>query len=306
MSYIDEVMADGPLAFWLLNESAGTVAVEHVADSRGLSRFLDGSYSGSPTLGGGALIGTGRAVETGAASYVRLPVPSGGWGFHASVEFWFEYVSGSGALFRNDSTGTTGGAWALDLSGTNPTVTAWGISHTFTGLTSASLKDGNRHHIVITQDGGNSTFYVDGSPIGTWPGADGSGSPDVFYLGKDGLNSSFTPAIFAAFAAYGYTLAADRVAAHFAAADQFALGIVHITTAARPAPVGHPGTATVTVTALPILVSAPVLSTSTLVLASSTVSDVDAPLDAPGLTVEPLHIVSPAIPAPTLVSGRPT
>ena len=30
-----------------------------------------------------------------------------------------------------------------------------------------------------------------------------------------------------------------------------------------------------------------------------------APLDAPTLTIKPLHVVSPAVPLPTLVDGRP-
>lgn len=42
-----------------------------------------------------------------------------------------------------------------------------------------------------------------------------------------------------------------------------------------------------------------------LILESSAVATVVAPLDAPGLMVEPLHIVSVAVPAPTLVNGRP-
>lgn len=42
-----------------------------------------------------------------------------------------------------------------------------------------------------------------------------------------------------------------------------------------------------------------------LVFTSSEVVDVEPPLSAPGLTVEPLHIVAQTVPVPTLVDGRP-
>jgi hypothetical protein len=43
-----------------------------------------------------------------------------------------------------------------------------------------------------------------------------------------------------------------------------------------------------------------------LVLDATEVVDVVPPLSAPGLTVEALHVVAQATPAPTLVDGRPT
>lgn len=43
------------------------------------------------------------------------------------------------------------------------------------------------------------------------------------------------------------------------------------------------------------------------VLAADEVVNVDPPLVTPaGLTVEPLHIVAPSVPVPTLVDGRPS
>lgn len=41
------------------------------------------------------------------------------------------------------------------------------------------------------------------------------------------------------------------------------------------------------------------------ILTSSEVVTVLGPLVSPGLTVEPLHIVSPTVPVPTLTDGRP-
>ena len=43
-----------------------------------------------------------------------------------------------------------------------------------------------------------------------------------------------------------------------------------------------------------------------LVLDASEVVDVVAPLSAPGLTVEALHVVAQTVPVPTLVDGRPS
>jgi hypothetical protein len=42
-----------------------------------------------------------------------------------------------------------------------------------------------------------------------------------------------------------------------------------------------------------------------LVLTSFEVVTVLGSLTAPGLTVEPLHVVSPTVPTPTLADGRP-
>lgn len=42
-----------------------------------------------------------------------------------------------------------------------------------------------------------------------------------------------------------------------------------------------------------------------IVLVSTVVVDVEAPVAPTTLTVEPLHIVAQAVPVPTLVDGRP-
>lgn len=43
-----------------------------------------------------------------------------------------------------------------------------------------------------------------------------------------------------------------------------------------------------------------------LILTSTVIVDVEAPLLAPSITVNALHVVAMAVPTPTLVDGRPT
>lgn len=45
---------------------------------------------------------------------------------------------------------------------------------------------------------------------------------------------------------------------------------------------------------------------SPLLLTSTVIVDVEAPLLTPTITVEPLHIVAMSVPTPTLVNGLPT
>lgn len=303
MSYVGEVLADNPeLGFWLLSEQSGTVALEAHGDR---TRFVNGTYVNAPTLGAPSPIATNYAVETGGTSYVALPIINLSGSF--SIEFWFSYTSGPAIIFDTGDD-TFPGDWRLDLTGTNPViyVTATGY-RTVTSITSASLKTGAAHHIVLTYwNTGEIRFYVDKVLRDTWTAT--HLRPDFIQvsLGRKGGDTTTADATFAAFAMYATVLSAARVAAHYDARGQYRLGIAPVTVSALTAKVHIPGTAGVRVTAMPLPVSVPVQTTSSLVLASSTVDESVPADDAPTLVVEPLHIVSPAVPSPTLVNGRPT
>jgi hypothetical protein len=301
VSYVDEVLADRPYGgFWLLNDVSGTVALNLALDD------ADGTYVGSPGLGGAALIGTGSAAQTTGASYVSVITNRSGLGSNYSVELWFEYVSGSAPIFRDNS--STSGIY-LDLSGTHVVVgnflgnNGLPLAFTATTTTSASLKTG-RQHCVITGDGSRTRLYVAGALAESWSGSQ-SAFAYKFILGKDGLNSGHVEARYSALAIYWSTLSAARIAAHYAAADGYAVGVAGVTTTALPVAHHTPGQAQVTTTALPVAVSAPVFTVSRLYLNASTTDSTEQALDTPNPKTAPIHVVSPSVPTPTLVDGRP-
>jgi hypothetical protein len=302
MSYISEVLADDPYLFFLLNETSGTSAFD-LAQRPGLRGSTTGTYVGGPSLGAVGLIGTNGAVQTSSSSHVVLPFPGDDIGVFFSVELWDQYVSGTAPIFRDNH---TSGGWYLDLSGTHPVVGTGSGTRTVTSVASSSLKDSARHQFVITSDGSLYHLYFDGALVDSWPVT--PLTPPIaysFFLGKDGANTGHTPGIFAAVAFYGSVLSAARVAAHYAARDIHAAGKALISTAAPTVAAVNHGQAGVTVTALPVTVTAPIVPKSFLRLISTTVTDFDGPLDTPDPRVKPIHIVSPSTPTPTLVDGRP-
>lgn len=324
MSYDDRVLGGAPTAYWRLNEQSGSVAAEQFGSN--------GAYVGGPTLGSASLIATNYAVKTTSSSYVSLPAPVS-FGHNFTLVGWFEYVSGSSPLFRDSTSGAAG--WLFDISGTNPVVRAGGLDHTITSVTSASLKTG-RHRVAWTGDGSTHQLYIDRTLVDSW--ANSAGADQIAWpllLGKNGTDTGYSPTVFAAFAHYPYILGATRLADDFDAADEHDLGTIAVTVApqsvpvsqtiplgaayvtvtALPAPAVHEtlrylGTATISVIAQPIAVSQTFHPGSPLVLTSYTTADIDEPLadpdlDAPNLVIAPLHVVSPSVPTPTLVDGRP-
>lgn len=306
MSYISEVLADGPEMLWMLDDASGTVATALVRNAS----FPDGTYVGGPTLGAASPIAaTTRAVQTTSSSNVTVPMPPY-LPVPFTLEVVWEYVSGPGIVFRDNTTGAAG--FRLDLSARSPVLRLNGVDHTVAGVSSASLKTGARHHFVLTDNIWILTLYIDGVAVGDWAsdpygagGGNAIASPVVF--GKDGAVATYSPGVYAGAAIYQGALSAARVAAHFAALGVRQLGTVNIPVAASTI---QPqlrvlGTVNIPVTPGVLTIAHPYTTRSSLVLASSTVSNVTPAPDAPTRAIEPLHVVSPAVPAPTLVDGRP-
>lgn len=305
MSYLSEVLADGPEMVWLLDDASGTVATAVVRNAS----FPDGAYVGGPTLGVASPIAcTSRAVQTTGSSNVTVPMPPY-LPVPFTLEVCWEYVSGPGVVFRDNSTGASG--WRLDLSGRSPVLRLNGVDYTVAGVSSASLKTG-AHHFVLTDNVWAMALYIDGAAVGDWPSSPmGTGggkairSPIVF--GKDGGDTTYSPGVYAGAAIYQGALSPARVAAHYAALGVRPLGTVSIPVSVSTV---QPQLRVLETVQIPVsagvfTISAPAVTQSSLVLSSSTVSDAVPAPDAPGITIAPLHIVSPAVPAPTLVDGRP-
>ncbi len=155
------MLADGPAAYWRLNEGGGTVAADQLANH-------PGTYAFSPTMGQpGALFGD-PATSTGfdgTTQYVQAPSdfstntsqfsfeiwarPTGGAGNYRGVladrifpQGWNLYLGASGAWEFWLNSGTS----MVSIAGGTSTLGAW-------------------HHIVGTYDGVTARLYVNGVAV---------------------------------------------------------------------------------------------------------------------------------------------
>jgi hypothetical protein len=161
-AYRDVVLGHGPVAYWRLGETSGTVA----ADQRAL---YPGTYVGGVGLGApGALSGDSdraaafdRIDDEVQIAGARLAVSTA-----ATIEGWFFWEDGI-ALMRDH---TSSAGWILGFqSGDRVAYRVGGTTFTTT-LTADSVRHG-WHHVVLTVAGGATTWYLDGAQVHTGTGA---------------------------------------------------------------------------------------------------------------------------------------
>lgn len=317
MTYSAEVLADSPAAYYRLAESSGTTA----ADSSGNSR--NGTYVGSPTLGQTSGVGDGSdsSVQFGASKYVDVASASWmtGGGGEFSAEAWVYPTSSSAiAIVGRHESGCT-----FDIQLSSLTVQfRWQVSGIgFVVLNSPGTIPTNAWtHVVGTYDGTTRRLYLNGSEV-----ANDVPGPTAYPSGNDlaigSLSNGFASQWFVGnideVAIYPAALSSGRVAAHYAAGSSVSpSGTIGLTV---PAPtVALTGTAAVTAS-LGLTIPAPIVALSEAV-------EPDPPWTVPvgliGLSWDaygllefdpvtgggadvPLHVVSPSVPVPTLVDGRP-
>jgi hypothetical protein len=215
-------MADGPVGYWRLGESSGTVA----ADSAGASA---GAYTGGVTLGAlGALSGDANTAARfdGVDDRVNMADPgSGALDFGTgdfSVEAWVRTtVNGERAVVSKRP--STGAFWQFTVTddpghagevraniSTASVVEAYGPA--------VRVDNGAWHHVVLVVDrDAGVTIYVDG--VGRFIAAATGGAIDntgPFLVGKSTGYGYFSGDIDEV-AVYRTALPAARVQAHYAA-----------------------------------------------------------------------------------------
>lgn len=207
VDYSTVVLADSPIGYWRLDETAGTVANDEISTN-------DGTYVNSPTLGAAALVDDGSAIVCVAANSQDVTLPGNTISTTASIELWFKWTGGD-TLFR-DNTSAGGTGWFAGNSAGNFTVRISGVTNINCGATT-SFRDGNRHHLVITKSGVNVAVYVDGVSVGTSGNSATSTSSSPWHLGRNGASAQYADATFDEFAVYDTQLSLARVSAHYAA-----------------------------------------------------------------------------------------
>jgi hypothetical protein len=167
MSYVAEVLADGPVGYWKMDELSGDLA-----DSSG--NGLTAVASGSPLYGRakiGNALGTSVGADGGASLTFTVASPGPLYvGDNFTLEAWYRPEATFVGQYRS-LMGISPWAWGLGANTlgqiyifkTNP-------SGDVIATSSASMTVQGNHHIVYTKNGASSHIYingVEGTTLGT-------------------------------------------------------------------------------------------------------------------------------------------
>jgi hypothetical protein len=221
-TYSATVLADGPAAYWRMDDTGNTMA-----DAAGHAN--NGRYAGTYTLGQpGAIAGDGNTAvgfdgQSGAASVVSSATLQMNT---VTIELWVnkrtdtEY--GVYVAKNVELGGGAGSGWfQLVNSHHNGRLEFRVTSDGAPALTSTStLALHTWYYVVATYDGAVARLFVNGKPDGTLKvTATPKQTADPLFIGRrmDGL---FNDALLDEVAIYPVALSADRIAAHWRAASK--------------------------------------------------------------------------------------
>jgi hypothetical protein len=210
-AYRDTVLADGPISYWRLGETSGTVAADQQTPAN------PGTYVGGVGLGApGALTGDPdrAAAFDGVDDEVQLggaPLAVSGT---ATVEGWFFWEGGI-ALMRDN---TSAAGWILAFDSGGQVAYRVGGTQVATGRSTASVRDG-WHHVVLTASGGATAWYLDGVPVVTTAAGAGTAAAALPWhvMGNGSVATQRTRGRADEVAIYGRALEATEVQDHFRA-----------------------------------------------------------------------------------------
>jgi hypothetical protein len=177
-SYTDVVAADAPTAYWRLNDSAPTTAVDQTGNFNATyvnftssSLGQAGPLSNDPTSAAVSFNGSNQYVSLPDAFH--FPALGGSTAYSVSVGVWFNTTSSGVILGQTDGTGVPGGA--APTGGWVPALYVGTDGHVYANLfwhgPVASLfspgvyNDGQWHQVVDVYSSGVETLYLDGNAV---------------------------------------------------------------------------------------------------------------------------------------------
>ncbi len=212
MSYLGEVLADAPAAYWRLGEAEGAIAADASPNGRA------GAYSGAPALGQpGALDSdAGKAcLFDGVDDKVTLPaLPA--FGATLSIEFWLKPLSGGDAT--QCIIGEADGSPSVFFKSSKLSAFYGGADH----FSNTPLAYDTWHHVAIVVSAGAGAFYLNGVADGTFAAFPSGFAPDR--IGDDAGGNTYKGYL-GEVALYPAALATARVAAHYASAWRGLIGL---------------------------------------------------------------------------------
>lgn len=218
-SYPSTVLADAPVAYWRFGEPVGSTSA---VDAGGNGNHAAIPTTNPPELNRPGLVGDGNTAFRWGSNDAAVSVPHAA-ALQLNGSFSIELLVNSETIYTASTE-----RWLLDKGG-NPDVNGWRISYDDSrtlrlrrnGVAVASATGGlgtlaSPRHLVVTYDGANVRWYVDGllntTTAATFPA--GSGTAPLTFAGNWTFNDQVKidePAL------YATALSADRVNAHFRA-----------------------------------------------------------------------------------------
>nr|WP_324611220.1 LamG-like jellyroll fold domain-containing protein [Streptomyces sp. WM4235] len=172
-AYSDAVRAETPVNYWRLGDSSGAAAVDEISSGG------NGSYQDGVTLGG---VGTfldgddGAVTLDGSTGAVSVPAESISGATSLSVELWFKTAKPNGVLLglQNAELGSVPTMWNASLLVDGEGKLRghlWDAGGPWPVMGGLKVTDNKWHHVVITGGPAGQSLYLDGSKIGSKPGA---------------------------------------------------------------------------------------------------------------------------------------
>jgi len=214
-SYASTILADGPKAYYRLDESGCCAASDSSGNGYGASYASSGlTYSVT-----GGLTGDGDAAITSSyngAAVTRTDafLPSGSAA--RTFEVW-EKTSTSGvfALLSYGATGTNQYV-AIDI-GSGPTLSLDGYGNYVQRTAPYSLEDGTWHYLAVSFDGTTAYLYIDGQQIGSGAVPLATVASQGLWLGAAQDGASAFPGSLDEVAIYPSALSASQISGHWRA-----------------------------------------------------------------------------------------
>ena len=207
--YQDAVMADGPLSYWRLDETSGTVAQDATANDR------DGTFTNAALGAASPFLGAGTAVTLPKTGSIAGTVAASS----GSVELWLNATK----LKKGEQAGIAahgdpaGDGWALGIGAKRKV--AWKHAGA-TSQSKVTLPTGIWTQVAVTWDGSKVRIYVNGNITKTVNGSAPASSNGAFVVGGNGAGA-FTGALAGKVdevALYQQVLTAQDIKDHFGAA----------------------------------------------------------------------------------------
>jgi len=219
IAYSEAVTADGPVAYWRLNETSGDVADDSVGPNdgaylNGVTLGVPGALVDDPDLAASFLSDNQSKIDVPFAYEVNPPA--------FTCEVWAKVTGGSGhrspLTSRADSPqrgyifyAEPGNTWQF-WTGTGAQV-GWNV------IQGPAVQNGAWTHLVGTHDGETKRFYVDGVEVGSNTSVFGPNDQSVLRIGggaSEGPGSFFFQGGIDEVAIYDTVLAPDRILTHYA------------------------------------------------------------------------------------------
>lgn len=223
MAYVDEVLADSPVAYYRLDESSG-----QPQDSSGNGNDTDTSFGSAPTYsvtslltsGGGTAITFNNSAHFSAPDDATLDI-----GDVFTLECWIRRtVTGVNEAIMDK--GANAFRWYITSTGV-VTLEKSGVADAI--RSSVTMQNTDTHHLVVTKNGATRVVYMDAVDVT-------SGSPPAnqtiesnavaLFLGAQANSGIPSRSTLDEIAIYGTALSQARIQAHYDAGIAESAGIV--------------------------------------------------------------------------------